>query len=223
MSSSDEDCCPICLEEMSDDRTCSLVCGHKFHNQCAVRWLQTQSSSCPVCRHNPRQVSSRYPDVTWIEIRRMQRELSKKGTTILRRKSSEEKRKVVSRIQQKLARARDAYQLTCIAKKEFFKNRANYEIHRRALYVKRQYWRTYSRLRNARRELLTFKASVGVQEAKGFSEKRSDGRPGRTDLSWSDMIRITEEQPDSMFTHATVTSGGVFRFSDLQRWITPQR
>jgi hypothetical protein len=47
--------CAICLEEM--DQECGecvpLSCEHIFHSKCAVKWLQSGKSSCPICRDDP--------------------------------------------------------------------------------------------------------------------------------------------------------------------------
>jgi len=47
--------CAICLEEM--DQECGgcvpLSCEHLFHSKCAVKWLQSGKSSCPICRDDP--------------------------------------------------------------------------------------------------------------------------------------------------------------------------
>ena len=41
------DVCPICFEK--DDLVANEKCGHRFHTECLVKWLQ-HKSSCPVCR-----------------------------------------------------------------------------------------------------------------------------------------------------------------------------
>lgn len=47
--------CSICLEDM--DQECGecvpLSCEHIFHSKCAVKWLQSGKSSCPICRDDP--------------------------------------------------------------------------------------------------------------------------------------------------------------------------
>ena len=59
--------CVICMDaaEEGDGESCPehpgpdpshlipLACGHTFHASCAVRWLQTGRSDCPLCRHDP--------------------------------------------------------------------------------------------------------------------------------------------------------------------------
>jgi len=41
--------CSICLE--SEGTMIPTVCGHKFHTNCLMGWLNNHNS-CPVCRHN---------------------------------------------------------------------------------------------------------------------------------------------------------------------------
>ena len=41
------DVCSICMEE--DNLVANEKCGHKFHTECLVKWLE-HKSSCPVCR-----------------------------------------------------------------------------------------------------------------------------------------------------------------------------
>lgn len=41
--------CPICLESyVWKDRLRMLACGHIFHDNCSVSWLE-KNSSCPIC------------------------------------------------------------------------------------------------------------------------------------------------------------------------------
>jgi E3 ubiquitin-protein ligase synoviolin len=42
--------CIVCREEMTPDQTPrKLECGHIFHSQCLMLWMQRQPS-CPTCR-----------------------------------------------------------------------------------------------------------------------------------------------------------------------------
>ncbi|ETV87931.1 hypothetical protein H257_01336 [Aphanomyces astaci] len=47
----DEEMCPICLYDFADAPECTLHlgCGHVFHKDCVVPWLE-QTMSCPLCR-----------------------------------------------------------------------------------------------------------------------------------------------------------------------------
>ena len=47
-SSWDEECC-ICLEEMRQMSVCELSCRHKVHVECMKKWLES-SFTCPLCR-----------------------------------------------------------------------------------------------------------------------------------------------------------------------------
>lgn len=50
--SDEDDCCPICLENLSSEEFGNPVqstCGHRFHNHCCREWLLIEGS-CPVCR-----------------------------------------------------------------------------------------------------------------------------------------------------------------------------
>lgn len=49
MSLADEDCCPICFEEYTNDNPkMSMVCAHHFHLGCIYEWYE-RSEKCPVC------------------------------------------------------------------------------------------------------------------------------------------------------------------------------
>lgn len=41
--------CPICLGEFIPEQISALRCGHTFHYECILQWLQT-SKTCPECR-----------------------------------------------------------------------------------------------------------------------------------------------------------------------------
>jgi len=43
--------CPVCLERMDEsvDGILTVLCNHSFHNDCLVKW---QDTNCPVCRHS---------------------------------------------------------------------------------------------------------------------------------------------------------------------------
>ncbi len=43
--------CCICLDEyeISDPSTCELPCGHRAHDMCMMRWMETKRT-CPQCR-----------------------------------------------------------------------------------------------------------------------------------------------------------------------------
>jgi len=44
--------CAICLNELKDETTFKLECGHELHSTCLVNWFR-RNPSCPVCRANP--------------------------------------------------------------------------------------------------------------------------------------------------------------------------
>lgn len=46
--------CVICLED-KDAEACVLPCGHTMHAECARRWVEGYSATCPVCRRPLRQ------------------------------------------------------------------------------------------------------------------------------------------------------------------------
>ena len=52
----EEDDCPICLETLAPEKTCTLTCQHKYHVEClstyarSVESRQRQKPSCPMCR-----------------------------------------------------------------------------------------------------------------------------------------------------------------------------
>ena len=47
----EQDCCPICLDEDTDNLDTTL-CGHNFHHGCLEVWLTGRHTTCPVCRGN---------------------------------------------------------------------------------------------------------------------------------------------------------------------------
>lgn len=43
--------CAVCLESYKvGDVMCGLPCGHCYHHQCLMTWLQTDNHHCPICR-----------------------------------------------------------------------------------------------------------------------------------------------------------------------------
>ncbi|XP_028902372.1 E3 ubiquitin-protein ligase TTC3 isoform X1 [Ornithorhynchus anatinus] len=48
-TTSDEDPCIICHDELNQGVLCKLECGHQFHKQCIDPWLKEQNT-CPTCR-----------------------------------------------------------------------------------------------------------------------------------------------------------------------------
>ncbi|KAA1094488.1 hypothetical protein PGT21_050214 [Puccinia graminis f. sp. tritici] len=52
--SSSETTCPVCLDDLHDNKEKGPIgtleqCGHSFHRACADNWLQTKGT-CPLCR-----------------------------------------------------------------------------------------------------------------------------------------------------------------------------
>jgi hypothetical protein len=48
--------CTTCLELLSpSDELSSVPCGHVFHTQCILQWLETGKSNCPQCRTSCRE------------------------------------------------------------------------------------------------------------------------------------------------------------------------
>ncbi|KAL5537922.1 hypothetical protein UlMin_045871 [Ulmus minor] len=41
--------CPICLEDLKEQKVLCMPCSHLFHKDCIVLWLET-SHFCPLCR-----------------------------------------------------------------------------------------------------------------------------------------------------------------------------
>jgi len=44
--------CPICLapnENLNDEKFLTLPCGHDFHDECILPWLN-RTNTCPLCR-----------------------------------------------------------------------------------------------------------------------------------------------------------------------------
>ena len=50
LNDNDDDTCSICFESDTDDnQPITLLCGHKFHLKCILKWLAHQKT-CPLCR-----------------------------------------------------------------------------------------------------------------------------------------------------------------------------
>ncbi|KIY72536.1 hypothetical protein CYLTODRAFT_440463 [Cylindrobasidium torrendii FP15055 ss-10] len=49
----EEDCCPICLEDYTDDAVVTKLnqCSHYLHGKCIADWLQ-RADTCPICRQS---------------------------------------------------------------------------------------------------------------------------------------------------------------------------
>ena len=45
--------CSICMESITAVKGVNVNCGHAFHAECIVPWLQ-RDRRCPVCRHAPK-------------------------------------------------------------------------------------------------------------------------------------------------------------------------
>lgn len=55
VADANEEACPICLEGIDrGDRYHTLPCGHAYHMDCIVPWIQKGNSKCPVCRDDIR-------------------------------------------------------------------------------------------------------------------------------------------------------------------------
>lgn len=55
-SLSEEDRCPICLEDLKENKIVKLhkcsVCANKFHQGCIDSWIIKDHNTCPLCRRN---------------------------------------------------------------------------------------------------------------------------------------------------------------------------
>ena len=52
MVTDDDNTCSICRDElMFLDKKTELMCGHKFHTDCILRWI-TRNPTCPNCRND---------------------------------------------------------------------------------------------------------------------------------------------------------------------------
>lgn len=50
--------CSICLDDM-DEHVVRLNCGHTFHRTCVTTWLVTKSQTCPLCKQQLTEASSK--------------------------------------------------------------------------------------------------------------------------------------------------------------------
>lgn len=56
--------CPICFESYtSDDKTTTLMCGHKFCTRCIMTNIHRCGATCPLCRRNVFHLDT--PPTTW--------------------------------------------------------------------------------------------------------------------------------------------------------------
>lgn len=47
----DDDSCAVCMEPLSSDHVHTLAgCGHAFHSNCIIEWMQRGNVNCPMCR-----------------------------------------------------------------------------------------------------------------------------------------------------------------------------
>ncbi len=56
-STREPDCCSICLSTIIPKTQMILGCGHIFHKDCLVGWIQQDKDTCPMCRQ-PMDVNS---------------------------------------------------------------------------------------------------------------------------------------------------------------------
>jgi len=42
--------CAICLEDLDNQQTHKLPCGHTFHTTCQIIWFRNGNVTCPTCR-----------------------------------------------------------------------------------------------------------------------------------------------------------------------------
>lgn len=60
-----QDDCAICLEGFDEDgadrKAVQLPCGHVFHSDCIIAWIDSGKSTCPVCKRliNPKNKKSK--------------------------------------------------------------------------------------------------------------------------------------------------------------------
>lgn len=52
-ANSEDNTCVICMEKVFEDENCIVVlssCGHAFHKDCIVQWLERLPRACPLCK-----------------------------------------------------------------------------------------------------------------------------------------------------------------------------
>jgi len=57
--------CAICLQNLSEEHTSKLPCGHEFHSDCIITSLMENAPICPTCRDDRRRTGSLSSD-DWI-------------------------------------------------------------------------------------------------------------------------------------------------------------
>jgi|UniRef100_A0A6C0IT74 hypothetical protein len=46
-----EDDCSICLDKLTKNQA-KLPCGHYFHTNCILEWVDKKNMTCPICRQH---------------------------------------------------------------------------------------------------------------------------------------------------------------------------
>lgn len=54
--------CSICTENLAQDVTHTLECGHSFHAACICRWFRQGNPTCPECRDVGEAYTLTWPD-----------------------------------------------------------------------------------------------------------------------------------------------------------------
>jgi hypothetical protein len=80
------DDCSICLENIDKDEEITfLKCSHKFHKNCAIKWLCETAVTCPICRSDTRETLRALESYTVVELKKMAKESGLKRYSRLRK------------------------------------------------------------------------------------------------------------------------------------------
>ena len=60
------DTCSICLDELNNFPQTKILCNHKFHKKCIMKWFKN-NTSCPVCRQDVYKTMFYNPEIDNVE------------------------------------------------------------------------------------------------------------------------------------------------------------
>lgn len=109
--------CCVCLDDINEDKSHTLECGHSFHSSCIINWFRKGNSNCPLC--NDKTITTNLGYFQKIETIKDIKKLSRKKSCPVVLKKKIEKIKI---IEQQYKKAKEDHLTYKKLHKEIFNN-----------------------------------------------------------------------------------------------------